>query len=81
MIAQVLSRSFLLTWLDAVEESLSDLADSGDPEGEYAAALDGIKQVKKSGVQGHQDEAEGDRRSGGTTSRLWMSSRSSAVTP
>ena len=64
MIAQVLSRSFLLTWLDAVEESLSDLADSGDPEGQYAAALDDIKQVKKSGVQGQEDETEGGRRSG-----------------
>ena len=64
MIAQVLSRSFLLTWLDAVEESLSGLADSGDPDGEYAAALDGIKQVKKSGVQGQEDEGDGGRRSG-----------------
>ena len=64
MIAQVLSRSFLLTWLDAVEESLSDLADSGDPQGQYAAALDDIKQVKKSGVQAHPDDTEGDRRSG-----------------
>ena len=64
MIAQVLSRSFLLTWLDAVEESLSDLADSGDPQGQYAAALDDVKQVKKSGVQAHPDDTEGDRRSG-----------------
>ena len=64
MIAQVLSRSFLLTWLDAVEESLSDLADSGDPQGQYAAALDDIKQVKKSGVQAHPDDTEGGRRSG-----------------
>ena len=40
MIAQVLSRSFLLTWLDAVEESLSGLADSGDPDALATYAVD-----------------------------------------
>jgi hypothetical protein len=65
MIAQVLSRSFVLSWLDAVEQTLPDLvAESGDPAGDYAAALDGIEQVKQSGVPGQPDDSETDRRSG-----------------
>lgn len=65
MIAQVLSRSFLLSWLDAVEQSLSDLAKTEDPDGRYAAALDDIEQVKKSGVPGQPVDDEDGRRSGG----------------
>ena len=65
MIAQVLSRSFVLSWLDAVEQTLPDLvAESGDPAGDYAAALDGIEQVKQSGVPGQPDDSETGRRAG-----------------
>jgi hypothetical protein len=68
MIAQVLSRSFLLPWLDAVELELQSRVDKNDDDaGEFAAALADIAQARDTGIVGQPDDsadAGADRRRG-----------------
>lgn len=59
MIAQILSRSFLLPWLEPVQDQLAELiTDEGDPSGELTAALDAIGEVLESGIPGQPDDSD-----------------------
>jgi len=68
MISEILRRSFVLAWLDDVETTLADLArETGDEEGDYAAALERIRVVRDAGLPGQPgdsgDSADQQRRS------------------
>lgn len=63
MIANVLSRRFLESWLDPVERALRALAEeTGDPTGEYAEALAGLSDERAEGLLGQPDGGSTKRR-------------------
>ena len=64
MIADVLSRSFVMSWLDPVEGQLQELVTT-DADGRCSDALQGLSEVRAVGLPGQGgDEDGGDGRRG-----------------
>src|SRR5947209_12669279 len=65
VIAEVLSRDFLVSWLRPVQEELQILVDeTKDPDGSLDAAIVAIGELQASGSPGQPDDGESDTAKG-----------------
>jgi hypothetical protein len=60
VIAEVLSKNFLESWLEPIQEELQSLVDeTGDPDGRFRAAIAAVADVQKQGPTGQPDAGDG----------------------
>jgi hypothetical protein len=67
VIAEVLSKNFLESWLEPIQDELQSLVnETGDPDGRFRAAIAAVEEVQRQGATGQPDAGDGG---GGTRRR------------